>query len=241
MAVDITKIVDKVRLLLAQTTDRGCTATEAALAAGMARRLLDEHNLSIADVEALAEQTDGGIESVEDRSREALDGWEEPLASVLAKGFDCRVYKTRDLNRRRKAVLTFVGFSADVAIARFLFTTLRREIARAARRAYRDYDGPASRYRHFESFCHGATEAIRARLGEMARQRQGNAQALICHKLDAIDRRLPSLRPARPMQRSLSHDAVHAGQAMGAKACLDGRPLPSGRTEETLALPAPEM
>ena len=107
-------------LALTQSSEPG----EAAAALHQAKKLMDAHGLSSADVEA------SEIETSEVRlSGAAASGWEAPLLSVISQSLDVGVMirstaPARGL-RRKNAVVVFVGHGANAAVAQYAFARLR--------------------------------------------------------------------------------------------------------------------
>lgn len=107
-------------LALTQSSEPG----EAAAALHQAKKLMDAHGLSSADVEA------SEIETSEVRlSGATVSGWESPLLNVICQSLDvgvmiCAAPPARGL-RRKNAVVVFVGHGANAVVAEYAFARLR--------------------------------------------------------------------------------------------------------------------
>lgn len=224
--MDLDAIMRKLKRLLAVTAERGATANEAAIAAQAARAMMDEHGLTLADVETMSRDGSGMEQRVCDDIRR-VSAWETSLSVVLATGFDCRSFVRYGGGERK---IGFLGFAADVAVATFLYQSLRREIAKEAGRTWRAAGGERSgisRHRFAQSFGLGATRAIKERLAGGGGS--GSRAGLILAKNAALDAAVDAAnwQPDRPSRGvEVEQGAYLRGLTHGRRACLDGRPLP---------------
>ena len=102
------QIIEKIKKLLALANS--CNEHEAALAAGHAQRLLSEHNLAMADIDA-AHQPDKA-DSIETIVSKSLPKWLRHLSSGVGSAFDCQA-----IHHPATGKMTFIGVGADVQVA----------------------------------------------------------------------------------------------------------------------------
>src|SRR6516162_7865398 len=103
---DLNKIADKVRKLLA-LANNNANAEEAASAAAMAAALLAEHNLTMAQVEATADDDARASNEFETRN------WSRDMCHALARLNFCKSWYTCE--RRGYDNVTLLGTQANVA------------------------------------------------------------------------------------------------------------------------------
>ena len=121
-----TKILDRVRKLLALAADARGNAQEIAAAAAEAARLMQEHKLSDDDVTAAAD--DGSdLVDVPAGSKGFEQTWKFSLVTSTARSFYCEVIGLKVGTRRKVRV---VGRRQDVDVAMAVFKFLLEEIER---------------------------------------------------------------------------------------------------------------
>lgn len=132
-----TTIIEKLRKVLALTTSP--SEGEAAAASKMLARLLAQHNLEIADLEAKGQTKQGVVEDKTIDLGKAAWAWKLQLANGLAAHFFCAVLTSNfDKNPR------FVGRPDNVESLKMLYTWLIgqvQEISRTERRAHAERTG----------------------------------------------------------------------------------------------------
>jgi SHS2 domain-containing protein len=145
------QVIERVRKLLAKTTGAGCTPEEAEAAFKTASRIMAEHNLDMAEVEA----KEGGEQSFIEEDIETLARWE--LEDNLVYGIVKRhffveaILDSRCVNGKWKKVLRFFGLPHNVQTARFVHGALH-DAFDGLFAAYRKQTGaPASDRRIFVS------------------------------------------------------------------------------------------
>jgi hypothetical protein len=118
---ELEKILEKVRKLLALAGNNP-NQHEATSAAEMAKRILNEYNLSLTDVE-LKEI----VEKVVVLETLKLENWKGLLGMLVAKTFDCHAYVSRrkDIGVIR---IVFVGNKTDAEVAYYVYDYLYRVI-----------------------------------------------------------------------------------------------------------------
>ena len=90
MSGDRSKIVERIRKLLALADDKGATEAEAVAAVMMAQRLMAENDVADWELHSMDEQPIATAESEPVRRR-----WRWTLADAISSNFRCRYYQNR--------------------------------------------------------------------------------------------------------------------------------------------------
>lgn len=212
--MDNTPIIEKIRKLLALANS--ANEHEAALAAGHAQRLLSEHNLAMADIEA--EQNQNKADKVETVSSKNLPKWLRHLSAGVSSAFDCQA-----IHHPASAKMTFIGVGADVQVAAYTFTYLQRTVKELCGSYMKKLDiPPAIAIRHRElmrqSYYLGAVSTITARLREQKIQTPITPGALVPVKEGLIRQAMSEIGNLRTMHSRRSYinsEAYLSGQSDG--------------------------
>ncbi len=206
-------IIDKIRKLLALANSSN--EHEAALAAGHAQRLLSEHNLAMADIEA-AHRPDKA-DRVETVVSKTLPKWMRHLSAGVSSSFDCQAIHNPATGR-----MTFIGVGADVQVAAYTFTYLDRTIRKLCGTYMKQQAGSTITNRHRElmrqSYYLGAVSTINNRLKAQKEQTPVTTGALVPVKEGLIRQAMNEIGPMRVMhsRRSyISSEAYSRGQTDG--------------------------
>jgi hypothetical protein len=169
----VTNVIDKVRKLLALSTSSN--VNEAAAAAAAAERLIEEHNIAEADLEAQTEAPPDPATAHEEPL--AVYGprtvmWRACLGNGLALLHGCRTVR---LTRHERVISIIFGRKADVDTVRYLFAWLDGEIKRLV-----DIHGEGMGRSWRDSYCFGAQQgAIEAMRGaQVTARRAATSSAL---------------------------------------------------------------
>lgn len=230
------KVLDRVRKLLALA--QSDNVNEAATAAAAAERLMAEHKLEMADVEARTGQADDedvvDFEISEDTTR--FVGWRSNLVTVLAEVNGCDVIHWQKARWERPNALSFkvVGRASDTQAVSYLFKYLANEVDRLCTREGHGYGRSFA-----NSFRHGAVATIAERLRAQKREREAalRAAADLGHKASEValvvvdrdaaavaaykDKKFPDLRSFR-LGGARLNDGYHAGREAGKTIALPG-------------------
>jgi hypothetical protein len=224
---DRNSIIEKIKALLAKTTENGCTEEEMLSALAMARAWKDAHEIT--DDELQLSREEKAILHDESEA-DARDTHNIKFKLGRAVGRYCNVRIYRDSS---KAGLTFVGFKSDIDDATWLLDHLSDFVHSALFEFLLDCLAPEGQERKEEirGFVIGCTGRISGRLIEMCDQtktvRTTNGNALVVIKDQAINDLLKAkgiwLRTRRSRAR-FSDGARAAGQSAGDRASF-GRPV----------------
>ena len=115
MTIDHDKLKGRIQALRAKTVTNGCTEAEALLAAAKVAELLDQHDLSISDLEIGEEQCERGVIETNRKQR-------PPIAACVAaigEFCDCKVWQEK--NEAGKIRYVFFGLKPGVEMARYVY------------------------------------------------------------------------------------------------------------------------
>lgn len=165
------KLIEKLTKLLALSKDGGATEHEASLAAEIAQRLMAEHNLSMASVEAAGGSTGEGGKREDSRFQNKTPyKWTRELMVEIGSLNFCHVsliFEER-YSGGRKLTSSFCGFrvigrASNVAATQVMFDYLVGTINRLAAEAV-DHDPSRLWTRYAASFREGCAHRLSERL-----------------------------------------------------------------------------
>jgi Protein of unknown function (DUF2786) len=220
-AADLDRLKARIQALRAKTVENGCTEQEALAAAAKVAELLDQHDLSLSDVEIREEPCERAVVETYRRQRVPLDG----CVNAIAAFCDCRVWREKNSEGEHRYV--FFGLSPDVAVAHYIADLVSTAMVVEASRfkltaGYLRYR-PADRRTVSASFLHGMAASIGGKLIAMKHERDavnaGTGRDLVVVKQAVVDQELAKLGMrfgrARATGRRVAATAFEAGQAAG--------------------------
>ncbi len=206
-------IIEKIKKLLALANSSN--EHEAALAAAHAQRLLSEHNLGMADIQATHKPD--SAERVELQSSKTLPKWLRHLSAGVCSAFDCQA-----VHHPATAKLTFIGVGADAPVAAYTFEYLERTIRRLCSDYMKQHAVNSIPARHRElrrqSYYLGAVSTVSSRLTEQKCCTPVTSSALVPVKEALIRQTMSQIGPIRTMHSRRSYinaDAYTKGQDDG--------------------------
>ena len=113
------KLIDKIRNLLNMTVERGCSEAEAASAARLASKLMEQHSLTMSEI---TEEDRSGVTEVEADPNVPFGTaqvWTQNIAVVLSLLFG--VYVIKSTRGMGKITYRFFGPAVDVTVASDVF------------------------------------------------------------------------------------------------------------------------
>jgi len=156
-------ILNRIQKLLKMSTENGASENEAMLAADKAQKLLQEHNLSIADIKDDSQAEPMDSEDVEvDR-----DLWKGYIRNATAKLYFCSTYSTMklDTHYKRVKVITFVGRKSNRMVATEMCKYFINTVERLADEEFKEVPGSrASINKMAHAFKQGAASKLSSRL-----------------------------------------------------------------------------
>jgi hypothetical protein len=168
MTTDRETIIDRVRKLLALAGNNS-NVNEAAAAMARAQRLMLEHKLAQAELDAddpNAVDTEVG-QMVLDEAGEFLLAWKPILMQVLVKASCCHAFRHSVVGPQgQKAVrFTIIGTESDATFVSYCYRYVCAEVDRLC-----DIEAKGKGFGFRNSFRRGAVDAISRRLGEARKQ-----------------------------------------------------------------------
>ena len=156
-------VLKRIQKLLKMSTENGASENEAMLAADKAQKLLQEHNLSIADLKDEDQVEPMDSEDVEvDR-----DLWKGYIRNATAKLYFCKTYTTMklDTHYKRVKVITFVGRKSNRMVATEMCKYFINTVNRLADEEFREVPGSrAAINKMAHAFKQGAASKLSSRL-----------------------------------------------------------------------------
>jgi hypothetical protein len=158
-------ILNRIQKLLKMSTENGASENEAMLAADKAQKLLQEHNLSIADIKDDSQAEPMDSEDVEvDR-----DLWKGYIRNATAKLYFCKTYTTMKLDKhyKRVKVITFVGRKSNRMVATEMCKYFINTVDRLAAEEFKEVPGSrATINKMAHAFKQGAASKLSSRLND---------------------------------------------------------------------------
>jgi len=158
-------VLNRIQKLLKMSTENGASENEAMQAADKAQKLLQEHNLSIADIKDDSQAEPMDSEDIEvDR-----DLWKGYIRNATAKLYFCKTYTTMKFDSRYKKVkvITFVGRKSNRMVATEMCKYFINTVDRLAAEEFREVPGSrATINRMAHAFKQGAASKLSGRLRE---------------------------------------------------------------------------
>lgn len=217
----IESVIAKIQKLRALS--RSTNANEAAAAAAAADRLIHEHRLSEAELEAKGEGGEAPDDGGSLFSERRKTAWQWELARVLSKHYDVAAWSERE---RATGLATYrmVGRASDVATVRYMFHWLSSEV-RSLREREPGY------YR--ASFALGVVVGISVTLERLASERRQPGRGhetggaiVLASRLDAAKAKRTEiageLRKARRSDGPSDRDAIARGILAGREIDIAG-------------------
>lgn len=219
------RTLNKIRAMLSKTVENGCTEAEAMAALTMAQMMMDEHEVTLEDLELGEEKAVIARSDLRDPQnvRWKIAYWVCQFTETYSYG--------------HKKSIKFVGLKADVDFAIWLTDTLSAFVHAQLKvwmwkNGYQKLQGNI-RAKVINSFVLGCTQRINVKLKTMVTKRKptSNGTALVVAKNALIDDAIKDLgiKPAdnRGRKPKFFGDVLKAGMEAGNSASF-GRPVEQG-------------
>ena len=228
----VSALIRKVRALRQKTEENGCTEAEAITAASLAARILEEYDISLADVNKAENAAECRQESTEKRRK--LHPASRYCGVTIGELCQVKVWKDG-------GTLKFFGYPSDVEVAKYLLAvcTAAMDGDWSIYMDKRMANGQAISTLIHASFMKGMASELNYRIGELSWNRKAKVQGagskalMVADKMLVIEgefnRQLPGLtiNPGKTSTVSGDAHAVYAGIDAGGKVGLhrgvDGR------------------
>lgn len=220
-----TKIIERVRQLLAMAADTS-SPHEAAIAAGRARKLMDKHQIDLADLKD--DSTGFGFQKV-DKAYRYMPEYRNWLATRVAQFNDCQAIKTTVMHENGSASynyqLIFRGYETDAQLATSMYEYLTTTIDRLCKEYMRRVSPGYYAAKLGDAFKKSASLEVCARLEAMTTEREqlfhtSNGMALVVVKNELVTEHFGAVRYVSKPTAKQRHDsesaaARHAGREAG--------------------------
>lgn len=214
---DSEKIIERVRKLLAMGTDVS-SEYEAAIAMKRARSLMDEHQITLADIEALSGDDLGVMNFDIGSSRKKL--WMGKLSIAIASMNDCVVTYARRRYKGDNVSINFKGFNEDIKLCEFMLVYLVDTCNRLYQRdrIALNLKGLAQKNDFYEGFAQSIKERIATILEERLQTMQTGitGTSLIVAKLTMVEEKFGNVqhKTLKP-KRDVDYKAYTSGENAG--------------------------
>lgn len=181
---NITRVIERIKKMLALAENAASAPNEAATAARMAESLMRKHNIDMAEI--ITKELASGEGLVREFAIDDFDHasnkypqWLNFLAVAISKMFDCHVtlgWTGRHTGGKACVNIQFFGYRDDVAISKWMFSYLIHEINRLAdrywevRKVTAQHDGSTAKLVK-KNYREGASTTICARIDEIVSKR----------------------------------------------------------------------
>lgn len=221
-------ILNRIRkcLKLADKT-RGATEAEAETAMAMARKLMDEHNLSMSDVE-VKQEMDSGVQEVKahEKAKAYVPAWEKKMARVVDMLFNTRHYYNNERSggwTGKAVTIVFMGVGQDPHVAKESFLILGGIVRKMGTK--KDFSGSDHR-----DYCLGVVDELLNRAFKIREASQSEIKASDCRDLMVVKDQLIKtymggigLTKSRVAQAGRYSQHYEQGRADGKKVNLEMR------------------
>lgn len=225
MESKINSVIEKVKKLRALSNSS--SANEAATAAALANKLIDQYRLSEADIAETEMDLDPMMEDdqyIYETGRIIM--WKSNLASLLAKHYGCAIYNAIIRpNGRQFSRYKLVGRASDIQITRYMFGWL---VAECQRLSEKEAYGKGKVF--VASYCQGFVAGVNQQLIKSREEAKQQASQNAIIKINAREQeakdfmnKAHNLRANRSQSAAqINPNAFNAGLAQGKSIHLGG-------------------
>lgn len=203
-------IIDRIEKLLRRTTENGATTAEAEQALAYAQKLMDKHNIELAEVmshnqDAAPKFDDVGEEPVQFKAK--FETFEKSVAHTVCTMCDLKFYYRNHRYPKKRIEVVFYGLQRDIDIGKMLYAELTL-MSRVMARHHLGKKWTQSHWHYCNGFAYGLQIKADEWKAERDRQRSTNTNALIVLKDELIaqyQEKNLKLRTARSSARQNTH------------------------------------
>jgi len=196
------KIMERIRKLLNMAEDAS-SPNEAAIAAGRARKLMDIHQIALADVEDLAETHQFGEVVVQAKRPH----WKQWMAVCVADYNDCIV-------RSARGGFTFQGLKDDTVMCQYLMDYLTTN-GNFQYSVFQSCQKGAAKRAYEQVFMEGFSKEVNQKIRELILQRKqaGDGKQLLVLKKGLVESHFGAAKYSKSKSKDLDPKAVVAHDA----------------------------
>lgn len=209
-------ILVKIKKLLAMAQDAS-SPYEAAIAMKMARRLMDEYQISEIVLEnsaagtGFAEQHSGAIYA-------RMPVWQQSIALAIGQLNDCMVAKVLIPNTRQYQIC-FKGFQADVTTASLMYEALIQQ----AERLSADYRDRQAKQAFLSGFAQGLSDQLARIYQERQKIKMTSGKSLVLAKKQLVEQQFGRTRTRTQKHQRAQFSPFFTGYAAGKHTALETR------------------
>ena len=217
MGTVLDKLKGRVQALRAKTIANGCTEEEALAAAAKVAELLDQHDLSISDLEIREEQCEKSAIETKRKQRQPIS----VCVPAIAEYCDCKVWMEKDESGIR---YIFFGLRPSIEMAHYIYEVIFAAIHSGWELYVRNQRFIRHRRDEKGAFQFGMAVSIAEKLTEMKVQRdetnrRSSGRDLVVVRHAIVDSEYEKLnlklRQGRSSGKKVDATAFHAGHAAG--------------------------
>jgi hypothetical protein len=211
----LTSVIERVQKLLALS--HSSNANEAAAAAAIANKLIDQYRLSEAEISTVSQDDDPFIEDdsyVYETGR--ITEWKRALVTGISNHYGVACFNDITMASGRKVSrYKLVGRKSDIQIARYMFGWLEMECQRLS-----DKEAKGRGRIYVASYCMGFVAGVREQLRASRKEAQQGATSMAIVKIDSRYQEsrafMYARRPDIHFSQTYSQTQIdHAGFASG--------------------------
>ena len=206
------KILERIRALLAMGGDVS-SEHEAAIALKRARSLMDKHQVTLADIENIDDESFGSSFFDTESSKQKI--WVSSLSIKIAKLNDCIAAIKKRSNKRMPIVYEFKGFSEDAKICDFMLIYLVDTCNRLYNRdkAKLRLSGLSDKNDYLHGLVSGLSDKMQAMIDERVSQQASDGRSLVLVKKAMVEQQFGQPKYKDSRGRSVKPSVYNAGVA----------------------------
>jgi len=236
MSKDIESVIAKISKLLAMAEHKNSNPNEAARAASMAAKMMNEYQVERKDVIRAELESGGGLVNtpISDLEYSTWPVWMQGLAINTANLFECQV-KFKKTGKKKS--LKVMGYEADVMMVVWMYEYLHDELTRLATRAVNTNTSAVHKGKIKNSFLSGAVSVLKERFQEIIDERlkdyKSTGTGLMVVKSDAIKEKYGIAKYRNTNSSAADPASFYAGKKAARNVNIN-RPLGNGEKQKSL-------
>jgi hypothetical protein len=219
------KVLERIRQLLRMAADTS-SPNEAAIAAGRARKLMDQHQVTVEDLK----ESNGFTFAKVDKVYRFMPIWKDILAVAIAKFNDCKASRSHEWKVESKSYsyrIMFQGYESDVAVATAMYDYLTTTVDRLCQRYIEELGYTKYPAKLGDAYKKAAAQALcdRLRVSQVEREQlllTKTGTSLVVYKMAQVEAEFGAATYKNKVLSSRKGSDVAAAKARGDR---DGRSI----------------
>ena len=205
------KILERIRALLAMGGDVS-SEHEAAIALKRARSLMDKHQVTLADIENIDDDSFGSAYFETGSAKQKI--WVSSLSIKIAKLNDCIASIKSRTNKRAPVTYVFKGFAEDAKICDFMLIYLVDTCNRLYNRdkAKLGLSGISDKNDYLHGLVAGLSEKMQAMIDERVSQQASDGRSLVLVKKAMVEQQFGEENYTSSRGRKVKPSIYEAGK-----------------------------